>query len=53
MEQKKRKPDVVQLRNPRSGHYVKVDRTHGRIPDTKKTRGPYRNVPIVPLRKVG
>ena len=47
------KPDIVQLRNPRSGHYVKVDRTHGKILDHKKSAGPYKNVPIVPLRKAG
>ena len=47
------KPDIVQLRNPRSGHYVKVDRTQGKILDHKRSAGPYKNVPIVPLRKAG
>jgi hypothetical protein len=53
MQSNERKPDIVQLRNPRSDRYVKVDRAHGRILDHKKSPGPYKNVPIVPLRKVG
>lgn len=53
MHSEPRKPDIVQLRNPRSGHYVKVDRSKGVIVDHKRTAGPYKNVPIVPLRKVG
>jgi hypothetical protein len=38
--------DIVQIKNPRSGHYVKIDRTEGKIIDHKKTEGPYKNVPI-------
>ena len=53
MNRREKKPEIVQLRNPRSGRYVKVDRTHGRIVDHKRSEGPYKNVPIVPLRKVG
>lgn len=40
------KKDVVQLRNPRTGHYVKVDRSEGRILSHKKSPGPYKGVPI-------
>lgn len=38
--------DIVQIRNPRSGHYVKIDRANGRIIDHKKSEGPYKNVRI-------
>lgn len=41
-----RKHDVVQVKNPRSGHYVKIDRTAGRIVSHKKSEGPYKNVPV-------
>lgn len=40
------KRDVVQVKNPRSGHYVKVDRSAGTILAHKKSEGPYKNVPI-------
>jgi hypothetical protein len=49
MSSKKR--DLVQLKNPRSGLYVKVDRGEGRIVGHKKSPGPYKNVPIVPIQK--
>lgn len=42
----KKKADVVQVKNPRTGHYVKIDRTQGRILDHKKSDGPYKGVPI-------
>ena len=38
--------DVVQIKNPRSGHYVKIDRSEGKIIDHKKSSGPYKDVPI-------
>lgn len=38
--------DFVQLKNPRTGHYVKVDRREGRILSHKKSPGPYKGVPI-------
>ncbi len=41
-----KKKDVVQVKNPKTGHYVKIDRDEGRIVDYKKTEGPYKNVPI-------
>jgi len=44
MSDKKR--DIVQIKNPKSGHYVKIDRTSGRILDHKKSEGPYKGVPI-------
>jgi hypothetical protein len=44
MSDKKR--DLVQIKNPKSGHYVKIDRTSGRILDHKKSEGPYKGIPI-------
>lgn len=46
-----KKHDIVQVKNPRSGHYVKIDRTAGKIIDHKKTEGAYKNVPVA--RKSG
>lgn len=47
----KNKKDVVQIRNPRTGHYVKIDREKGKILDSKSSLGPYRNVPVIRDRK--
>jgi len=47
----KGKHDVVQVKNPRTGHYVKIDRTEGKIVDHKKSEGPYTNVPVARKRK--
>jgi hypothetical protein len=41
-----KKKDIIQVKNPRSGHYVKIDRDQGRIIACKKSAGPYKNVPI-------
>ncbi len=41
-----KKRDIVQVKNPKSGHYVKIDRSAGKIIDHKKSAGPYKNVPI-------
>ncbi len=51
MAETKKKPDVVQVRNPRTGKYVKIDRSEGKILAHKKSEGPYKNVPIA--RKPG
>jgi len=45
------KKSVVQTKNPRTGRYVKIDRSKGRILDTKKSSGPYKGVPVI--RKKG
>ncbi len=37
-------PRFVQIRNPRTGLYVKIDRERGVIVSHKKTRGPFRHV---------
>ncbi len=44
------KKDIVQVKNQKSGHYVKIDRTVGKILSYKKTEGPYKNVPIARKR---
>ncbi len=43
------KKDVVQTKNPRTGRYVKIDRSKGRILTAKKSPGPYKGIPV--LRK--
>lgn len=41
-----RKKDVVQTKNPKSGHYVKINRSEGKIMSHKKSNGPYKGVPV-------
>jgi len=41
-----KKKYVVQVKNPKSGHYVKIDRSAGKIVSHKKSSGPYKNVPV-------
>jgi hypothetical protein len=41
-----KKRDVVQVKNPRTGRYVKIDRSAGRIVAHKKSPGRYQNVPV-------
>jgi hypothetical protein len=43
-EQKKH--DIVQVKNPKTEMYVKVDRTEGKIISNKQTPGPYKNIPV-------
>ena len=45
--------DIVQLRNPKSGRYVKIDRAAGRIVSHKKSKGPYKDVPVARKRLAG
>jgi len=45
------KKDVVQVKNPRTGNYVKIDRGKGKIISHKKSSGPYKGIPIA--RKKG
>lgn len=46
-----KKHDVVQVKNPRTDRYVKIDRTAGRIVDHKKSAGPYKDIPVARKRK--
>lgn len=41
------KQRIVQVKNPKSGHYVKIDRKEGRILSHKKSKGPYKGVSVV------
>lgn len=43
--------DIVQTKNPKTGRYVKIDRSAGKILDTKKSPGPYKGVPVARKRK--
>jgi hypothetical protein len=43
----KKKHDIVQVKNPKTERYVKIDRTEGKIISHKKSEGPYKNIPIV------
>lgn len=42
--------DYVQVRNARTGHYIKIDRARGLIVSVKRTAGPYKGVPIARKR---
>ena len=42
--------DRVQVQNPVTGHWIKVDTANGRIIDEKRTDGPFKGVAI---RSVG
>lgn len=43
--------DRVQIRNPLTGRYVKVDTTTGRIVASKKTPGKFARVREIPIEK--
>jgi hypothetical protein len=45
------KHDVVQVKNPKTDRYVKIDRTAGKIISHKPTEGPYKDVPVARKRK--
>ena len=46
-----KKHDLVQVKNPRTDRYVKIDRSAGQIVDHKKSAGPYKNIPVARKRK--
>ncbi|HHY76692.1 MAG TPA: hypothetical protein GX500_08015 [Firmicutes bacterium] len=43
--------DVVQVKNPKTNRYVKIDRDTGRIIAHKKSPGPYKGIPVAEKRK--
>ena len=45
------KRDIVQVKNPRTDRYVKIDRTAGLIIAHKKAQGPYKGVPVARAKK--
>ena len=44
---------IVQLRNPRTGRYVRVNRETGSITGHKVSPGPYKGIPISRRRGLG
>lgn len=46
IDQKEKKHDIVQVKNPKTNRYIKIDRTKGQIISHKKTLGPYKGVRI-------
>lgn len=42
--------DYVQVRNPKTGRYIKIDREKGRIIGEKRSPGPYKGVRIAEQR---
>lgn len=46
-----KKTGVVQIKNPKSGRYVKIDRSKGKIISHKKSEGPYKGVPVARKKK--
>jgi len=46
-----KKKDVVQVKNPKTNRYVKIDRSAGKIVSSKKSTGPYKNVPVARKKK--
>jgi len=47
MSEKKR---IVQVKNPKTGKYVKIDREKGRIVAHKKSEGPFKGVAVARKR---
>jgi hypothetical protein len=45
-----KKRDVVQVKNPKTGRYVKIDRSAGKIVAHKKSSGRYKGVPVARKR---
>jgi len=39
--------NIVQTKNPKSGRYIKIDLSKGKIIAHKKSEGPYKNVKII------
>jgi hypothetical protein len=44
-------PDYVQLRNPKTDRYVKIDRAHGIVVSEKRSPGPYKGVRVAEKRE--
>ena len=47
----KTKTDIVQVKNPRSNRYIKIDRAKGRILSHKKSEGAYKGIPVARKRR--
>ena len=40
------KKSVVQVKNPKTQRYVKIDRSAGKIVSHKRSSGPYKGIPV-------
>lgn len=38
--------DIIQIKNPKSEHYIKINRSNGEILEHKESEGPYEDIPI-------
>ena len=45
-----KKDDIVQLKNPKSGLYIKINRTKGTVV-SKRSFGPWKSIPIIELEE--
>ncbi len=41
--------ELVQIKNPKTGKYTKIDKVSGKILAHKKSAGPYKGIPEIPL----
>lgn len=41
---------IVQTLNPLLNRYIKIDKEKGKVVQTKKTPGPFKNIPIARKR---
>ena len=39
--------EIVQVRNPKTNRYIKIDRAIGMVLSHKKSHGPYKNIPVL------
>jgi hypothetical protein len=46
------KEDIVQIRNPETGTFVKVNKATGNIVSWKKSEGPYKDIPETTVRSI-
>ena len=44
------KKNIVQVKNPKTGRYFKIDRSAGKIIAHKKSEGPYKGVTVARKR---
>lgn len=45
-----KKQGVVQVKNPKTQRYVKIDRNAGKIISHKQSSGPYKGIPVARKR---
>ncbi len=49
---KKAPANVVQIKHPMTGLYVRINKVKGKITGHKRTPGPYKGVPVARKRRV-